>query len=221
MDDLLSYLPALTDGVRVTILLTSAVVLLFIPVASFLGLTQVIGGKLVRISSRIGTELLRGTSTIVQLFWVYYALPMIVPQWKISPMIAAVAVLSLNMGGYVGEIFREAVQAVPREQREAAFSLHLPPVQEFRRIILPQAMPSILAGIGSFAVISLHLTAIVGFISIRELLFWTDIGRRSTGNAGAFYGLALVIYFALTVLIRLFFRWLVSNTRLERVRNLA
>jgi len=86
-------------------------------------------------------EIFRGTSELVQLFWVFFALPILTGN-QLTPIAAACIVFGLNQGSYISEIVRSAMLAVPRAQREAVVALNMPGLKAFQRVILPQAIPS-------------------------------------------------------------------------------
>ena len=94
-------------------------------------------------------SLVRGTPLIVQVFFIYSALPQFGPRFVLAAFPSAVLALSLNYGAYMSEIFRAGIQAVGRGQIEAAYALGMTPWQTMRRIILPQALRIITPDIGN------------------------------------------------------------------------
>ena len=85
-------------------------------------------------------ELLRGTPLLVQILFIYYALPILAPFLKLDEFSAACIGLALNVGAYNAEVIRAGIEALPRGQTEAAVSLGLSRFQTLRYIILPQAL---------------------------------------------------------------------------------
>ena len=124
--------------------------------------------KWVRVVSRIYVEGLRGTSEVVQLFWIFFALPVLVG-FEFIPIWGGVAVLGLNHGAYGAEIVRGAVQSVPRAQYEGALALSLSPAQRMRRVILPQAVAEMIPPFNNLFIQLLKSTAILSFVFIPEI----------------------------------------------------
>ncbi len=92
-----------------------------------------------RTVATIYIEVFRGTSLLVQLYWIFFVLPLfgIQPAPKFE---AGFLSGGLNVGAYGAEIVRGAIQAVPRGQYEAGYALSMSPAKRMRRIILPQAL---------------------------------------------------------------------------------
>ena len=91
-----------------------------------------------RIIVRVYVEGWRGTSELVQLFWIYFVVPLLIGL-QFMPLWAGVLVLGLNHGAYGAEIVRGAVQSVPPSSSEGATALNFTPAQRMVRVILPQA----------------------------------------------------------------------------------
>src|SRR5690625_4521572 len=117
-------------------------------------------------------EIFRGTSLLVQLFWLYFALPVLGEiigiNLKLPAMVAGVLALSLNIGAYGAEVVRGALQAVSLEQLEAARALNFSPRQTLWRISLPQAIPEMMPSFSNLAIQNLKDTAQIGRASCRE-----------------------------------------------------
>lgn len=123
--------------------------------------------------ARIHIEVFRGTSALVQLYWLYYVLPQLF-DLRLSGMAATILAMGLMISAYFGEVVRGALQAVPRGQREAAHALGLGPVQSLWRVRLPQAVPAMLPPWGNLVIELTKLTALALFVSLSDLL---SIGR--------------------------------------------
>ena len=118
-------------------------------------------------------EVFRGTSLLVQLFWLYFALPiagdMIGINLRLPPVAAGVLALGLNIGAYGAEVVRGAIQAVNPSQYEAARALNFTPRQALWRIALPQAIPEMMPTFSNLAVQNLKDTALASLISLSDL----------------------------------------------------
>lgn len=188
------------SGAEVTVLITALSLCLALIVGLLVGTARLSGTRWVRWPATAFVEIFRGTSELVQLFWAFYALPLITG-YQLSPITAAVLVLGLNQGSYISEIVRSAILAVPRAQREAVAALNIPPVVAFRRVILPQAIPRMLPPLGSQAVDLLKATSIVSLITIADMTFRAEQIRTLTGQTLEAFAVILVGYFALSSLI--------------------
>lgn len=204
----LDLLPRLLDGVGVTVQLTLAGCALAIVAALLAGLGRVAHHRAPRAAAAVYVEVFRGTSALVQLFWFYFALPLL--GLRLDAFTAGVLVLGLNTGAYGAEVVRGALQSVPRGQWEAATALGFSRRQALRRIALPQATLAMLPPAGNLLIELLKNTALVSMITLHELTFQAKILRDDTLRTVEVFGLILVLYFLLAQLIR----W--GMTHLER-----
>jgi len=150
-------------------------------------------------------ELLRNTPFIVQLFFVFFGLPAL--GVKLSPEVASVIAMTLNLGAYGCEILRAGIQATPRGQWEAAQSLALSPVQVFTRVVLPPAFQRVWPAMTSQIIIVMLGSAVCGQISTEELNYATSlIYSRNFRNFEAVF-IALAIYLTLSILARKLLMW--------------
>ncbi len=134
----------------------------------------------------------RGTSALVQLFWLFYALPLL----GVTLPAIAVAILGLGacMGAYGAEVVRGAVLAVPTAQREAALSLGLSQWQWRRVVLLPQASLLALPPFGNLLVELLKLTSLTSLITLHDLTFQAQSINAVLFRTGPILGIILAIY---------------------------
>jgi polar amino acid transport system permease protein len=192
----------LLDGLPETLIATVGGIVLTIVLSFAAGLALLSSRRVVRVPTRIYVEGFRGTSEVVQLFWIYFVLP-VLTGFQLVPLWAGVLVLGLNHGAYGAEIVRGAVQSVPRAQYEGAIALGLSPAQRMRRVILPQALVEMLPPFNNLFIQLLKSTAILSLITV------ADVTRQGVQvlvpNFGAdialIFGVMLVIYLVLAVLI--------------------
>jgi polar amino acid transport system permease protein len=168
--------------------------------------------RLVRWPAGFVIETFRGTSSLIQLYWAFYVLPFFGIQ--LSPLVAGVLVLGINEGSYFSEVVRAAFGTVLSGQRDAVISLHLPPRYRFFRIMLPQALPLMIPPFGNSVVGMLKFSSLVSLVTLQDLSFRAGMIRASLGDSGAVYGLTLLIYFLLSLLL------IAGVTQLERIVNL-
>jgi polar amino acid transport system permease protein len=168
MENLGTWLSILNQGLSYTLIATIGGIALTIVLSLVAGLALLSPLKWVRAVSRIYVEGLRGTSEVVQLFWIFFALPVLVG-FEFIPIWGGVAVLGLNHGAYGAEIVRGAVQSVPKAQYEGALALSLSPAQRMRRVILPQAVAEMIPPFNNLFIQLLKSTAILSFVFIPEI----------------------------------------------------
>lgn len=201
----LSYIPPLLEGAWVTAQLTFYSTLLGGFFAFAFGLGRISHNWLLKAVSVSLIEIFRGTSLLVQLFWLYFALPLIGQMlgmdWRLPPMVAGTLALSLNIGAYGAEVVRGAVQSVPRSQHEAAKALDFTPRQTLWRVSLPQAIPEMLPSFGNLAVQNLKDTALVSLISLGDMTFRAEQIRNFTQDSTTVYTLLLFMYFGMALVL--------------------
>jgi polar amino acid transport system permease protein len=115
-------------------------------------------------------EFFRATPILVQLLWVNYAWPEIFG-WPTTFFQAACTALALQSSGYLAETFRGGIEAIPRGQREAAYSVGMSPVQVFRRIVLPQVLLSSAPSIVNQFTVIVKSSTLVSVITVQDLMF--------------------------------------------------
>lgn len=201
----LSYVPPLLEGAWVTAQLTVYSTLLGGFFAFAFGLGRISHNWLLKSFSVAMIEVFRGTSLLVQLFWLYFALPlvgqMLGMDWRLQPMVAGTLALSLNIGAYGAEVVRGAVQSVPHSQHEAAKALDFTPRQTLWRIALPQSIPEMLPSFGNLAVQNLKDTALVSLISLGDMTFRAEQIRNFTQDSTTVYTLLLFMYFGMALVL--------------------
>lgn len=211
----MDLLPVLLSGLVLTLQLTAGAAALAVPAALLAGLGRLSPLPPLRWACAAYCEVFRGTSALVQLFWVYFALPLL--GLELPALAAGIVVLGLNAGAYGSEIVRGAVQAVPRGQREAAAALGFSPRQAMRRIVLPQALLAMIPPAGNVLVELLKNTALASLITLHELTFKAQLLRGASLRTAEIFGLVLLIYFLVAQALLLGVRRL--ERRLARGRD--
>lgn len=161
-------LPLLIAGAGVTIEITAISVGLGFILGLVVSVCRLSGWKILKAVAVCYVNILRGTPLLVQIFLIYFALPMLIGQ-RINPFLAAVAACSINSGAYVSEIFRAGIQAVDRGQMEAGRSLGLSWMQTMWYIILPQAFRKVIPPLGNEFISMTKETSLVSVIGFEEL----------------------------------------------------
>ncbi|MBC7138667.1 MAG: ectoine/hydroxyectoine ABC transporter permease subunit EhuC [Defluviimonas sp.] len=197
MGDWSGYLTLILQGAWITVQLTVAGSALALVMAFVAGLGRLSRHAALRWLATAYIEFFRGTSIFVQLFWIYFVLPM-TGLWVPTPMQAGVLALGLNVGAYAAEVVRGAILAVPRDQYEASIAVNLTRFQRMRHVILPQALPLMLPTFGNNAIELLKATAVVSLISLADMTFQAQIVRSQTGNTLLPFTTILLLYFAMS-----------------------
>jgi polar amino acid transport system permease protein len=166
------------------------------------GLARLAESGPVRIIAAIYVELFRGTSAVVQLFWLYFVLPF----WgvRISAFQAATLGLALCFGAYGSEIIRSAVLAVPRGQLEAATALNMTRFQRMTNVIAPQAMMIMLPSYGNILILLLKGTSVASMITVGELTFQAYTLNVRTLATVQIFSVVLILYYLLSLVITRF-----------------
>lgn len=161
-------LPMLLVGAGVTIEITAVSVAIGFLIGLFVGIARICQVKILRIIATIYADCIRGTPLLVQIFLIYFALPIVTGQ-RVEPFVAAVAACGINSGAYVSEIFRAGIQAIDVGQMEAGRSLGLSWWQTMYYVILPQAVRNILPPLGNEFIAMLKDSSLVSVIGFEEL----------------------------------------------------
>ena len=192
----------LTGAVN-TVILAIFTVFFGVIIGTFIALLKISRNRVLRFISTAYIEFIRGTPLMVQLFIIYYGIPLPVPDVTIlgmnmSRFIPGVMALSINSGAYVAEIIRAGIQAIDKGQMEAARSLGLTHSMAMRYIILPQAIRNILPALGNEFVVVIKESSIVSIVGIADLMFNTNVVRGALYKPMEPLLVAALIYFILT-----------------------
>ncbi|MCJ8521478.1 polar amino acid transport system permease protein [Pseudorhizobium tarimense] len=194
-----AYLPMILQGAGVTMTITLASIVIGAVLAFFFGILRVEGGPVLSTIALCYTEVFRGTSLLVQLFWFYYALPLV--GLSFEPITTGILVLAAHAGGYGAEIVRGALSSVSTQQLEAARALNFNRFQTLFRISLPQAIVEMMPAFGNLAIETLKLSSLVSLISIADLTFTAQSIRNLTLDSASIYSVTLLCYFAMSLVL--------------------
>ena len=161
-------MPSLLGGVRLTILITLAGLaggLLFGFVA---GLMRAYGNVVLNAIAFAYIELTRGTPIVVQVMFIYFALPVLI-DIRVNPMTAAITAIIVNAGAYIAEIVRGSFLSVHKGLKEAGLALGLPIWKVLAYIISPVAFRRMIPSLGNQFIVSLKDTSLFIVIGVGEL----------------------------------------------------
>ncbi len=196
----LSEWPLLLRGLGMTVALTvvSGTVGLTLGVAC--AWARLHGATPLRWAVGAYVEMVRNTPFIVQLFFLFFGLPSL--GVRLSPDVASVLAMVLNLGAYAAEIVRAGLQATPRGQLEAAASLALTRWQIFSRIVLPPALWRVWPALTGQLVIVMLGSAVCGQISTEELSYAANLIQSRNFRAFEAFIVAAGCYLALSIALR-------------------
>ena len=210
---LVDLLPPLLDGLWLTLVVFAGGAVVATICALLAGLGRDSRDPIVRTLAIVYIEVFRGTSALVQLFWFYFAMPILLGI-QLRAVTAGILVLGLNIGAYGAIVVRAAIQSVPRGQVMAATALGMTHAQAMRYVVLPQALRIMLPPFGNLLIELLKSTALVSMITVTDLTRAGLFLRDDTLQTVKIFSLLLVIYFGLSSLITLAVRH--TERRLQR-----
>ena len=192
---LAQYGDRILSGTLVTIGLTVLAALLAVVVALAAGLMRMAPNLAVRGVATVYIEIFRGTSLLVQLYWIFFVLPLF--GITMEKFTAGFVAVGMNLGAYGAELVRGAILAVPKGQWEAGLALNMSPAKRMLRVILPQAVLIMLPGWGNLMIELLKGTALVALISVADLMFQVKQINGTTFMSAESFGTALIIYYVI------------------------
>ena len=168
MDKLLNNFFLMLDGSEITLEIFFVTLLLSLPLGMLAALGRLSQFKLLSRLVEFYIWLMRGTPLMLQLLFVYFALPMV--GVRLPDIAAALLAFTLNYAAYFAEIFRAGIQAVPKGQYEAAKTLGMSYPQTMRRIILPQVIRIVLPPVSNETINLVKDTSLVYILAMNDLL---------------------------------------------------
>ncbi|WP_341367189.1 ABC transporter permease subunit [Yoonia sp. BS5-3] len=225
--DLLALQPpgwggALLRGLVSTIQIALGAYALGLCIGFFGALGKIYGGPVLRWSLEFYTTLIRAVPELVLILLLYYAGTDLLnavltslgfERVEISGLWAGIYVIGFVQGAYSTEVFRGALNAVPRQQIEAAQSIGMSPILMHRRIIIPLMLPFALPGLANLWLITTKDTALLAVVGFSELALETRQAAGATKEYLTFYLAAGALYLALTLVSTLLFSLLERRLR--------
>jgi glutamine transport system permease protein len=199
-DIIIRSFPLLLEGMLVTIEITFLSVAFGLIIGLFMGIMRLSHNIFVKGVAVVYIDFIRGTPLLVQIFLIYFALPMIIGQ-RIDPFIAAVTACSINSGAYIGEIFRAGIQSIDKGQMEAGRSLGMSYAQTMRYIILPQAFKRIIPPLGNEFIAMLKDSSLVSVIGFEELTRRGQLVIARTYASFEIWATVAVLYLVMTLTV--------------------
>lgn len=195
----ISFLGPLLQGAVLTLEISAVAALGAVSVGLVVCAGRLSENRVISGAARFYISLIRGTPLLLQLFYIYYALPEI---GIVLPAFTAGAIgLSLNFGAYLAELFRAGVQSISRGQTEAAAALGLHSFARFRLVVAPQALRVILPALGNYALVLIKDSSLVAVLSVLELMRAGELLANATFRALPIYTMVGAIYFLMCVVV--------------------
>ncbi len=206
-DLVVNSFPLLLVGAGVTIKITAMSVAVGVLIGLFVGIARISHVRLLRFLAAVYVDFFRGTPLLVQIFLVYFALPVLTGQ-RVDPYVAAVGACGINSGAYVAEIFRAGIQSIDNGQMEAGRSLGMTWTQTMRYIIIPQAFKRVIPPLGNEFIALLKDSSLVSVIGFEELTRRGQLIIAKTYGSLEIWISVAIIYLVMTLTISRFVAYL-------------
>ena len=209
------YWDLFLEGIGVTLLLSAIAVGCGVIIGSLLALMRLSKwhiGKVrpLNLIATIYVEIIRGTPLLLQLYFFFFLLPMMIPALETSASFSITLALCLNSGAYVAEVIRAGISAVDKGQTEAARSLGLNARQTMTKVVFPQAVKNILPAIGNEFISLLKETSVAGYVAVVDITRAGNLIRNNTYDAVNPLLVVAIVYLSMVVALSQLMR------RLER-----
>ena len=190
INEIITFLPQVLEGLKVTIKIFAITLILSIPLGVIVALGRVSKVKLIKSLTGIYVLVLRGTPLLLQILFIFFGLPLL--NINIQRFPAAILAMVLNYGAYFGEIFRAGILSIDKGQFEGAEVLGLSKKDTFFRIIMPQALKRIFPPVANEVVTLVKDTALIYVVGLDELLKIAKIAANRLSSIMPFVVVAVV-----------------------------
>ena len=199
----------LLQGLVNTLAVTGTALAFGIPLGLALALARLSGRRLLAWPAGFLIEFFRTTPPLVQLFWFFFALPVLI-RVEMTPFMASALTFSIQSSAFFAEVFRGGIVSIERGQWEASRAIGMTPAQSMRRIILPQAVKRMIPAFMERAIELMKTTTLVAIVSYADLLYQANEIAQKTFRPLEVFTVVAGIYFVVILMISLLAR------RLER-----
>lgn len=190
------YVGLIGEGLLVTLVFTVTTVLAGLAIGLAAGVLRTNAPRWVNWPVIAYIEVFRCTPLLVQLIWIYYALPVLMGI-SLSPNMACFITLSLYAGSFYAEVFRGGIEAIDRGQWEAGKALGMRHRRIFRRLILPQAVRIMIPSFINQTVLQLKNTSLVSVIAVGDLLYQGSVIAAAIYRPLEVYTTVAILYFVI------------------------
>lgn len=195
--------PLLWQGLQMTLFVTVVSLVVALPLGVVTCLMNLSKFRVLRGIAKVYIWIIRGTPMLVQGFYLYFAVPQIMqatiaPDFRLDIVTASIITLILNAGAYSAEIFRGAIQSVPKGQSEASRSLGVSHFTTMRKIVLPQATRICLPSLVNQCIITLKDSTIMYALGLPEIMNQAKVYVGRTMTSFATYTWVAIIFLVIT-----------------------
>ena len=207
-------LPIVAQGIQITLLLTVTTFALSLVLGFFWLLLESTPFRFVNLIFYWIREFIRSTPPLIQIFFVYYGLPMLqFVDISFTPFMAGLIALGVHFSTYIAEVYRSGIESVPKGQTEASIALNMTKFDKWTKIILPQAIPPTIPMLGNYLIIlfkEVPLAATIGVLGILQL-------ARNFGSQNWSYleplTIAALLFLVMSYPTALLIRWLENKIK--------
>ena len=203
------YMPLLLKGLKYTILVSIEAIIIALCIGMLLTVVRMGGNsipsRIVKTIANVYISFVRGTPVLVQIYIIYQALAIIGP--NLSSFTSGVIALSLNSGGFMAEIMRGGITAIPKGQIEAGYAIGMSKRQIWTRIILPQVFRVVLPQLTSEFINVIKVSPMLSVVAVVELTRTAQRLVNSTYITIPFYITIAIIYFIVCALLEELVKW--------------
>ena len=190
----------LAAGLSATLKLTATALAFGIPLGLGLALLRLSQLRALSLTSGFIVEFFRTTPPLVQLFWFFFALPILI-QVEMTPFVAAALTFSIQSAAFFAEVFRAGIVSIDRGQTEAARALGMSGAQAMRRVILPQAIKRMIPAFMERSIELMKTTTLVATVSYADLLFQANELAQKTFRPLEVFTVTALIYFTVISMV--------------------
>lgn len=173
--------PYILKGLWLTLALVGGVLVISTPLAILVGVMLEARSRWLRLPAQTLSWLVRGIPPLIILFIVYYVLPILL-DLRLESLTAAILGFVIYNTFILGEVVAAGLRSVPSGQHEAIAAAGLPPLRALRRIILPQAMPTIIPPYVSYSMDMVKSTALAGAVGVTEMVTRANMAIVATNR---------------------------------------
>lgn len=218
MELILSYSGLLLDGAKITVMVSALSMLLAMVIGLGAAMAKLSGSRALRWLAEGYTGFIRGVPELVLLLLIFYGVPTLIqsiveglgnPDFRMSvePFSFGIVTIGVIYGGYATEVFRGAMQTVPKGQLEAGYATGMTRRQVFLRIMLPQLWRFAIPGLGNVWLVLQKATALMAIINVQELMRSAQIAAGATKEPFTFYFAASLIFLLITTISMIALRY--------------
>lgn len=193
---IVNALPQLIEGIKITLFISVISSVIAFLIGLIIVFMRTMGGKRLRFLGTTYVEIIRNTPLLIQLYFVYKALPVL--NVYLNPITCGIIALSAYTGAYISEVLRSGVNSVTSEQFQAARGLGLSKLDAFRLVIFPQAIRVVIPPLGSQFINLVKNSSLVSFISVTDLFYVIYKGAVDDFRFFEFFITGALIYMVLT-----------------------